>query len=189
MIISHCISVKGCYVHSSGNSDLKEQILQHFFLKDVEIKSHVALENTHVDLPLCRDLSSNRLVEIPPNLFLLLEDLLQLWVLLAQIRTRIHSFEYENSSVNVVLVSYKPWVFRSSAVPWLQLKLNFNRFYLHKYNSAHTCILHTCLQNLRRIRSKHTITGCVMEDLKNIIACCRLLIIVCIHVYSILNLD
>lgn len=74
MIISHCISVKGCYVHSSGNSDLKEQILQHFFLKDVEI----TLENTHMDLPLCRDLSSNRLVEIPPNLFLLLEDLLQL---------------------------------------------------------------------------------------------------------------
>lgn len=106
---------------------------------------------TPTDLPLCRDLSSNRLVAIPPNLFLSLEDLLQLWVLFAQIGTRIHSSECENSSVNVLLVSYKPWDFRSSAVPWLQLKLNFNRFYLHKYNCAHTCILHTCKIYLCRI--------------------------------------
>lgn len=32
---------------------------------------------------LLRDLSNNRLVAIPPNLFVLLEDLLQLWVLFA----------------------------------------------------------------------------------------------------------
>lgn len=43
-----------------------------------ELKTTVAIEDTNMDLPLCRDLSSNRLVAIPPNLFLLLEDLLQL---------------------------------------------------------------------------------------------------------------
>lgn len=34
-----------------------------------------------------RDLSRNRLAGIPPNLFVLLEDLLQLWVLFIQIPT------------------------------------------------------------------------------------------------------
>lgn len=64
----------------SGNRDLKktDSVMQDVFLKDVQIKTCVALEDTNLDLPLCRDLSSNRLVAIPPNLFLLLEDLLQL---------------------------------------------------------------------------------------------------------------
>lgn len=61
----------------SGNSDLKEHTLQDFLLKDVQMKTHIALEKTNMDF-LCRDLSSNRLAAIPQNLFLLLEDLLQL---------------------------------------------------------------------------------------------------------------
>lgn len=50
----------------------------------MQSKTRVALGDANVDLPLFRDLSSNRLVAIPPNLFLLLEDLLQLWVVFAQ---------------------------------------------------------------------------------------------------------
>lgn len=121
--------------------------MQDFVLKNVQIKTRVALEDTTVDLPLCRDLSSNRLVAIHPNLFLSLEDLLQLWVLFAQIRTRIYSSEYENSSVNVLLVNYKPWGLRSSAVPWLQLRLWQILINKHKYNCAYTRLQNLFAQN------------------------------------------
>ena len=64
----------------SGQQFYSDSVIQGFFLKDAEMKTPVALEDTteDLDLSLCRDLSSNRLVAIPPNLFLLLEDLLQL---------------------------------------------------------------------------------------------------------------
>lgn len=101
--------------------------MQDVFLKDVQVKTRVALEDTNLDLPLCRDLSSNRLVAIPPNLFLLLEDLLQLWVLFAQIWTKIHSSEYESSSVDVLLGSLKTLRFQELSSSQIISQIKFKQ--------------------------------------------------------------
>lgn len=108
----------------------------------------------------CRDLSGNRLVTIPPNLFVLLGDLLQLWVLFTNVFTEIDPPEFKDVfSANVGFV-HRYIVFLKVTINVYNLKSNSFVYLLWEFLQRHHLLRLLSLTFYQHNRTQYNIFLC-----------------------------